>query len=195
MEVRMAGLTWIHLSDWHQGSKEFNRKVILDALVDDLRTRTSISADLSTIDFIVFSGDVAYGGKPEEYEAAKEDFFARLLEASGLGPERLFIVAGNHDLNMDDLELLPSALLKPLESDQEIQNWIVEERHRWLALQPFYEFVRFVTDYTNQKKPDFASINRFVIDGKKIALLGLNSAWMCVVIMMQMVRSMMMGTF
>ena len=175
----MGGLTWLHLSDWHQGSKEFDRQVVGDALIKDLEGRTNISTDLATIDFIVFSGDVAHGGKPEEYQAAKIEFFDRLLKATGLGPDQLFIVPGNHDLNRDEFELLPPALLKPLESDQEVQKWIVEERQRGLVLQPFNSFTKFVTDYTKQKNPDYATIHKLKIDGKKIAILGLNSAWMC----------------
>ncbi len=175
----MGGLTWLHLSDWHQGSKEFDRQVVEDALINDLKTRTSISPDLARIDFIAFSGDVAHSGKPDEYKAAKEGFFKRILEATGLSPDQLFIVAGNHDLNRDEFEFLPPALLKPLESDQEVQKWIVEERQRWLALQPLNAFTGFVTDYTKQKNPDFANIQRLEIDGKKIAFLGINSAWMC----------------
>ena len=59
----MAGLTWIHLSDWHQGASEFDRKVVLDALKNDIKSRTGINQDLAIIDFIVFSGDLAFGGE------------------------------------------------------------------------------------------------------------------------------------
>jgi DNA repair exonuclease SbcCD nuclease subunit len=55
----MTGLTWLHLSDWHQGGKEFNRQVVLSALLKDIRERSKISANLEKIDFIIFSGDVA----------------------------------------------------------------------------------------------------------------------------------------
>ncbi|MGD0951675.1 MAG: metallophosphoesterase [Methanotrichaceae archaeon] len=175
----MGGLTWLHLSDWHQGNKEFDRQVVADALIEDLERRATISPDLAKIDFVVFSGDVAHSGKPEEYQAAKVEFFDRLLRATGLGPDQLFIVPGNHDLNRDEFELLPPALLKPLESDTEVQKWIVEERQRGLVLQPLNSFTKFVTAYTKQKNPDFANIRRLDVDGKKIALLGLNSAWMC----------------
>jgi hypothetical protein len=27
----MAGLTWLHLSDWHQKGEDFDRKVVRDA--------------------------------------------------------------------------------------------------------------------------------------------------------------------
>jgi 3',5'-cyclic AMP phosphodiesterase CpdA len=71
----MTGLTWLHLSDWHQGSKEFDREVVRDKLVEDLENRKTISPDLVKIDFIIFSGDVANSAKPEEYQAAKEELF------------------------------------------------------------------------------------------------------------------------
>ncbi len=176
----MGGLTWLHLSDWHQGNKEFNRLVVADALIKDLEERTTnISPDLAKIDFIVFSGDVAHGGKQEEYQAAKVEFFDRLLKATGLGPDRIFIIPGNHDLNRDEFYLLPPELLKPLESETDVQKWIVEERQRRVVLQPFDAFTKFVTNYAGYVNPDYATIHRIVIDGKKIALLGLNSAWMC----------------
>jgi len=175
----MTGVTWLHLSDWHQGSKEFNRQVVVDALIEDLKKRADLSPDLAKIDFIVFSGDLAFSGIQEEYKAAKEEFLERLLEATGLGPDRLFIIPGNHDLNMDDFKFLPKALLEPLMSDSEVQEWIVEERQRGLVLQPFNAFTKFITEHTKQKDPDFSCIGRLEIEGKKIALLGINSAWMC----------------
>jgi predicted phosphodiesterase len=176
----MEGLTWLHLSDWHQGNKEFNREVVGEALIEDLERRTTtIDPNLAKVDFIVFSGDVAHSGKPEEYQAAKVEFFDRLLVATGLDTDRLFIVPGNHDLNIDEFNFLPGDLQKPLESDREVQKWIVDEIPRELVLKPFKAFTKFVTDYTKQENPDYASFRILPIDGKKIALLGLNSAWIC----------------
>jgi hypothetical protein len=31
------GLTWIHVSDWHQKGKEFDRRVVRDALIEDIK--------------------------------------------------------------------------------------------------------------------------------------------------------------
>jgi hypothetical protein len=67
----MSGLTWLHLSDWHQKSTDFDRRVVRDALIRDIERRTTINLALSKIDFIVFSGDMAFSGKSEEYLAAK----------------------------------------------------------------------------------------------------------------------------
>ncbi len=38
----MSGITWIHLSDWHQKGPDFDRQVVRDALIKDLRERTII---------------------------------------------------------------------------------------------------------------------------------------------------------
>ena len=176
---KMNCLTWLHLSDWHQNGKEFDRTVVRDALIKDIENRTSISANLAEIDFIVFSGDVAFGGRPEEFEAAVDQLFNPLLEASGVGRERIFIVPGNHDLDRTAFDLLPAPLLKPLESDEEIQNWIIDIRKRERLLDPFHAFKEFVTDYTGQIQPDFANIRKWQIKRKSIALLGINSSWMC----------------
>ena len=52
----MAGLTWLHISDWHQQGKDFNRNVVQDALIEDLLNRANIGPDLASIDFLVFKG-------------------------------------------------------------------------------------------------------------------------------------------
>ncbi|MCP4702172.1 MAG: hypothetical protein GY862_35735, partial [Gammaproteobacteria bacterium] len=53
-------ITWLHLSDWHQKGDDFDRKTVRNALLDDIRNRAKISSDLEEIDFMVFSGDVAF---------------------------------------------------------------------------------------------------------------------------------------
>ncbi len=172
----MTGLTWLHLSDWHQAEKKFNRKVVCDGLINDIKARGEINPHLSKIDFIVFSGDAANSGQPDEYSKATVDLFEPLLEACQLGKDRLFIVPGNHDLDRD---LIPAALSKPLNSNEEVEPWWSEEKKRTQLSQPFQAFHRFLTDCTGQKPPEYCSFASFVIDDRKIALLGINSAWMC----------------
>jgi len=111
----MTGLTWLHLSDWHQSKMDFDRKIVLDALLDDIKKRAAIDTNLEHIDFIVFSGDVAFGGKSEEYETVKNNLFEPILRECNLKSEKLFIVPGNHDLDRTKFELLPPSLAKPLE--------------------------------------------------------------------------------
>jgi hypothetical protein len=56
----MTGLTWLHLSDWHQSGSDFNRQVIRSALLKDIQERAKIDPNLEKIDFVIFSGDVAF---------------------------------------------------------------------------------------------------------------------------------------
>jgi tetratricopeptide (TPR) repeat protein/predicted phosphodiesterase len=175
----MTGLAWLHLSDWHQKGSEFDRQVVFSALLKDIRDRTKINPELEKINFVVFSGDVAFSGKPEEYQAAKEQFFQPILNELGLKPKQLFIVPGNHDLDRDEFRLLPRELTKPLVSERDVQKWLTDDRGRSRLLEPFQAFASFVREYTGQEPPDYVNVRRIKIGKKEIALLGLNSAWIC----------------
>ena len=177
----MAGVTWLHLSDWHQKGPDFDRQVVRDALVKDIRERAErIDPALERVDFVVFSGDVTIAGKAEEFTAARQYLFDQVLAAVGLEPALLFLVPGNHDLSRDIIdEMLPPELQKPLDSDALVQKWLTDAKKRARALEPLEAYREFVTRYTGQISPDYASILRLEAGGKRIALLGLNSAWMC----------------
>ena len=175
----MSGITWLHLSDWHQRGKDFNRQVVRDALLEDLRNRMAISTNLARIDFIIFSGDVAFSGQKEEYDAVIEYLFKPVLNATGLTPDQLFIVPGNHDLDRNQFELLPSALLAPFMSEEQVQEWLLNKKKRDRLLEPFEAFNEFVSTYTGQEQAAYTSVRQLEINDKQVALLGLNSALMC----------------
>ncbi len=179
----MSGLTWLHISDCHQINKEAdpaefaNRQKVLKSLVDDIRNRsTKISPDLEKVDFIIFSGDVANSGKPDQYRIAQSELFRPILDACGLDYSRLFIVPGNHDL---DIEMLPADLQRPLKSEEEVHYWLSDEKKRSQALEPLGKFADFVRKFTGQDIPNYANFKKWSIANKEIAVLGLNSAWMC----------------
>ena len=179
----MNGLTWLHLSDWHQRGADFDRRVVRDALLADLRDRATLDPALAEVDFVIFSGDAAWAGKAEEFKAAREVFFdpvLGVLKDGGLSPEKLFFVPGNHDLSRAHVEMfLPPALLKPLEDDAEVQNWLTNDKGRACALGPFEDYTAFVTDYTGQKPAAYANTWNGFIGNKTVGILCLNSAWMC----------------
>jgi predicted phosphodiesterase len=176
----MAKLTWLHLSDWHQKGQDFDRQVVRDALIRDIRQRSEIDPNLAQIDFVIFSGDLAFSGQSEEYEAARAYLLDPVLEATGLKAKQVFFVPGNHDMDRDIVyEMLPPELQKPLDSDVLVQKWLTEEKRRARMLEPFEEYGEFVSGYTGQATPEFASILDLQAGGKRIVLLGINSAWMC----------------
>jgi DNA repair exonuclease SbcCD nuclease subunit len=174
----MSGITWIHLSDWHQKGPDFDRQVVRDALIKDLRERTSIDPILEQVDFVVFSGDLAYNGESNEYETARRELLDPVLEVVGIKPEteqkadRLFIVPGNHDLSRECIyDMLPLQLQKTLISDEIVQKWLTDEKKRARVLEPFEAYREFVSGYTTQESPDYASILRLKAGNRQIALL------------------------
>ncbi|MGV8174961.1 MAG: metallophosphoesterase family protein, partial [Methanothrix sp.] len=175
----MSGITWLHLSDWHQKGIDFDRRVVRDALIRDIEKRTDINFALSKIDFIVFSGDMAFSGKPEEYTAAKVELLEPILKAAGLSPDKLFVVPGNHDLDRNKLDIVLKGLLKLLDPYEQVKEWLDDGTSRVKVLEPFQAFTDFVTDYTHLEHPNYASTKELVVDGKRVALLGINSAWTC----------------
>ena len=179
----LNGLTWLHLSDWHQRGPDFDRQVVRDALLADLRDRATLDPALADVDFVVFSGDAAWAGNAGEYKAAREGFFEPVLKAlkdGGLPPEKLFIVPGNHDLSRDYIaEMLPPGLQKPLETDAEVQKWLTDPARRDRALEPFKDYSAFVSNFTGQKNPAYANTWSGFIGQKTVGILCLNSAWMC----------------
>src|ERR1700753_3132314 len=139
----MSKLTWLHISDWHQKGEDFDRQVVRDLLMKDIKERAEIDPNLASIDFIIFSGDLAYRGKAQEYESAIDYFFNPLLEATGVGDrgrERLFIVPGNHDVDRDAFELLPDNLIEKLDTSESVAAWLSDQRKRRALFEPMADY-------------------------------------------------------
>ena len=84
-------------------------------------------------------------------------------------------------MDRNSIKALPIELQKPpTQKEQSRYNdWLIDDSKRSCLMGPFHSFATFVKEYTGQVQPDYASICEWNIRGKKVALLGLNSAWMC----------------
>ncbi|MBI2540118.1 MAG: metallophosphoesterase, partial [Deltaproteobacteria bacterium] len=93
-------LTFIHLSDIHfssgdDGSQFDLNQQIRNRLLADLATRP---ADGAGCDALLITGDIAYSGKKEEYEIAKQ-FLGEVYSRTGLSMKETYVVPGNHDVD------------------------------------------------------------------------------------------------
>jgi len=180
----MASVTWLHLADLHFKSgiefEQFNRKTVLDALWCDIGTQASAGFEP---DFIVFTGDVAYHGRKEEYELAVEYFFEPLLHTTGVSKDRLFIVPGNHDVNWDEIDPVAAhGMFELLKSRDEINSFLSGEQDRSYYFQKFTAYGDFINTYLGGAL-SFSHDNFFYTQNLRfydtnLAILGLNSAWM-----------------
>lgn len=189
----MTGITWLHLSDWHEGIEKYkpdligcDRSTVCRALIRDIEKRRKISSHLAQVDFIIFSGDLTFSGEHHQYTTAKTQFLDEVLKASGCRRNCLFLVPGNHDLDRKRLEKLPQEIRESLPCEKPddldvqgwVKDWLEQQPDRELLLNPFAEYRRFVHSYTGQKSCDYGSLKRLNINGVKVMLLGLNSALM-----------------
>jgi predicted phosphodiesterase len=93
-------LTFIHLSDIHFSSgddaSQFDlNQQIRRALLEDLGAR---QADGAHYDALLVTGDIAYSGKEEEYDSAKQ-WLEEVYLRTGLSMKRTYVVPGNHDVD------------------------------------------------------------------------------------------------
>ncbi len=179
MFVRM--LTWIHLSDWHQKGASFDRGVVRDALLEDIRNRTTrVSEELEKLDFAIFSGDLAFSGKDTEYESARREFIDPVLDACGLTTDQFLIVPGNHDLDRTLAKGLSLTLGEFADREALADSFRSGDRRK-LVLTPMAAYSRFVSSL-KRATPLSEYACRHVADlpnGARIAFLCLNSAWLC----------------
>lgn len=85
----------LHLSDIHLGTISDTRKYLTQLETDLIK-----NLNISKLEYLVISGDIASFSIKEEYEAAAE-MICNLIKQFKLDPNRVIIVPGNHDLNWE----------------------------------------------------------------------------------------------
>jgi hypothetical protein len=179
----MDKVCWLHVSDWHQRGSDFeeDRKFVRDRLVEDIEKRQKLNSVLAHLDVVVFSGDLAFSGKAAEYRTAGSEFLDPVLKAAEVSKESLFLVPGNHDVDRDEIKYLASFLdLVPNRDRVNAEFSTAESRARFLV--PLREYEKFCKSYlgsTAPAEPAYAQLRELDVRGRKLAILGLNSAWMC----------------
>lgn len=129
--------------------------------------------------FLVFSGDLAFSGKPEEYALVKEFVSAlqtKLLACRDGLAVHVLMVPGNHDCNFDKATQVREVLLRSLDvqslKDASIVATCAEVQ------QPFFDFVRSLDECGPKAFSDhLVDTREYSIDGSRVRFLLLNSAW------------------
>jgi len=168
----------VHLSDFHlKSSTQAETDAILNSLATDLKGRVE-SLDLPT-PHIALSGDLAYGGREEEY-AIVDNFLGTLTDA--IHGRSFTFCGGNHDVNW--------ALLAPLATD--LMNEMVEKKggvtstETRFAVDADKELMRagmgpyyaFLTKHGAESKPDLYYVRSLSVANLKLNLISLNSAYL-----------------
>ncbi|MBN1889891.1 MAG: metallophosphoesterase [Thermoflexales bacterium] len=176
----MNTLTWLHLSDLHfRPSQSYNANIVLKSLLQDVKERLQ---DGLKPDLIVVTGDVAFSGQADEYQLAGE-FFDALLKTTGLGRSRLFVVPGNHDVDRRLISFGAAAIGKSLTDRDKVNTLLDTPADRQLVMSRFNGYADWFTAFFAPKlsfdDERYFYVHKIKVGGKQLALLGLNSAWLC----------------
>jgi len=120
-----AGMTqgllfgWVHLSDIHIGHggarHRADQELVLRKLREDVAAQ--IAAGVPKPDVVLVTGDIAFSGacrEVDEYTRAAE-WLGKIAAAVGLGPDAVYVVPGNHDVQRPvDKPMAAKNLLKAL---------------------------------------------------------------------------------
>src|SRR5690606_18770098 len=90
------------------------------------------------------SGDIAYQGAPAEYERAGQ-FFNRLREATGVPPDHLLLVPGNHDVDRKRIKPIAKQAAATLTTRDAVNEQLADADSRRLFLDRFSGYAHFVT--------------------------------------------------
>ena len=176
----MRAITWLHISDFHfREGEEWPQRAVLSAMLQDIERRCAAGL---VVDFVLVTGDLAFSGKDSEYDLVAA-FFGELSAATGLPCEMIFCVPGNHDVQRERHKTLFGGAREKLQSENDVYAFLsdIEERKTLLLRQEcFSRFEERVFAMQERKRTadDLGYVSLLDIDDLRIAIIGLNSAWL-----------------
>lgn len=192
----MPSLSWLHLTDLHVGQAGLAPlfPALHAAFLEDLGR---VHDAVGPIHLLLFSGDLVYSGRPEEY-AQLDEVLGRLYRRLGeLGSNPLLLaVPGNHDVRWPDRRSPVLRALLHWVNDPELQDlfWRADDtagdEYRALVTHAFEGYTTWQAGWRARNPlPPWATLNEAALlpgefaatvepDGLRLGVVGLNSAFL-----------------
>ncbi|MBI4852287.1 MAG: metallophosphoesterase [Acidobacteria bacterium] len=183
-------VTWLHLSDLHVGSKNFDldSQDVLETLLNDLRKLQQSNGLIP--DLIFFTGDIAFGQIDNQKGKTLTDqyvFAQRLIDKIRyiFIPEvqlsNVFLVPGNHDVNRYKTTAATNMYLSQAKIN-DIQSHIDKSDNDWKGfMQRLEDYEQFLEankyDHLLQDRSRLIYTTIREISGVRIGIAGFNSVW------------------
>jgi 3',5'-cyclic AMP phosphodiesterase CpdA len=171
----------LHLSDVHfRVGKGWDSEPVTLALARFIKTE--VESGLAP-DLVVFSGDLAFSGKPKEYKLAWDWLENQLWPAlsEGLPRDRLLMVPGNHDVDRDRVDFIAKAAQSELlaKRDQsKIAEVLGNSAQRGFLLKRHAAYMDFVAGWYGESQPLPWWQRVIEVRGIRLHVAGLDTAWM-----------------
>lgn len=184
-----AVFRWLHLSDIHVGmtDEDVLWPTFKHALYDDF---SALFSKIGAPDVIIFSGDIAQLGRPEEYDRFTEILSEIREKLSGYGsPPPLIAVPGNHDLTRPKAGGLFEAAMRHVPADEAVLRQVFDTGgdYKKMIADAFGNFTAWqdrliesglhLPPANRGPMPGDASFE-LAKDGKSVGIVALNSAWL-----------------
>jgi hypothetical protein len=165
----------LHLSDIHIRSK--NDWIVSKA--EEIAASVFVALPTASVVFIVVSGDVAWSGTPDQYEAAELLFLdvRRRIQEEKPVPVHFLVAPGNHDCDFSLDNGTRKLVLKGVRTaPAEIDDSIIETA---CAVQhPFADFAKALHSAGETRVGDkLWTCHRFTVEGHEMVFDLLNVSW------------------
>lgn len=166
----------LHLSDFH-----FDEKYISEYKVEVEKLCKSL--DGQSIDIVVFSGDlVNQGTKTDTFFIASDILLKPLLKTVRCDKNNLLVVPGNHDVDRTaELDVITGGIAR-ISTLADLEKYVSSKQQKDLSFTRMKSYNEYVKDFfsgTSAYIDEYCFTNILDIDGKRIGIVGLNTAWRC----------------
>ena len=176
----MRVVRWLHISDLHMREGEnAQRRAVLSAMLEDIRGRSAMAGQL---DFVVATGDLAFSGRPSEYELVAE-FLEGLAASVGLSRNMIFCVPGNHDVQRERSKMCFRGAREALENESDVYGFLADDAERDALLLRQEDYRAFEAGFLQGQEKEYTEdglgyVSMVEVDDLRIAIMGLNSSWL-----------------
>jgi predicted MPP superfamily phosphohydrolase len=171
----------LHLSDLHLDSKHLlQQRVVLKALFADIQRTVT---EQGPYDLAFFTGDLIAKGNysAENAAAAIDEFLLPLLHAAELNPERLFLVPGNHDVDLKSQSRMLASAQKSLATDEQVAEYLSEAMKAKVetGLEGFNAIAARLGSRDSETVIQNNHYSAYIVDvsGVKVGIAAFNTAW------------------
>ena len=128
----------VHISDLHaRVSQKEQITLRVNAFLNDLAKLNQ------PIDAILFTGDLAFSGKPEEYELAERLLLTPLKRRFKIPKEKMFFIPGNHDVDRDCIDpFTEDGITRRLNTVEDAEAILEHPQHSLKRLENYSNFIQ-----------------------------------------------------
>ena len=177
---------YVHISDIHFGQEKGGAVIVhndvKERLLDDVTTVLDRLPRRNAAGIVV-TGDIAYGGKKDEYRVAAE-WLDHLATAAKCAITDIQVVPGNHDIDRAEISRAANWMLSEIASKGEatLDTFLANDLDRQLLYARFASYIPFAEGYNCPLDCHGGLASERVIElapSRSLQFIGLNSALVC----------------